>query len=719
MDQELVFEHGDLQTTRNNKDHQTDEIGTKRLIVRRGQAFNIHLTFKAGIFDQNHDNVSFIAETGPNPLESSGTKTIFSLSRPNIKHAWNASVITSGARSTEISMVSPPNAVIGLHTLKLQISNRSQNISHFLGEFILLFNPWCSGDAVFLDSEAERKEYVLNENGFIYMGNADWIRPQSWNFGQFDEDVIEICLKLLDRSQNCHEDPISDCGRRNDPVYVSRVISAMINSNDDNGILEGKWDGRYYDGTNPMRWNGSGPILRQWLGANFRPVRYGQCWVFAAVLCTVMRCLGIPTRVITNFESAHDTDGNLHVDEYYDNYGRMLKKETADSIWNFHVWDECWMERKDLPPGYSGWQVVDATPQEASNGTFCCGPTSVRAIKDGDVHLDYDGPFLFAEVNADIISWVVQPDSSRKNNPLLNTKRVGQRISTKSVGNGSRLDITSSYKYEEGSKEERTVFEKAAARRNSPNSGVNNTTSSSPTPPENSDPDAHSPNPSLHEVGLKMKLQLKESPVIGEDIRLALLASNLTFQNKKIDMNISAQTIQYDGKPGNLVWQETASIRLSPKAENEIPFQIPYSVYKTYLSDSHLLRVSAVGKLQDTGEMLLVEKDITLAVPNLEIEVIGKAAVDLPFTVRVSLTNTLSEEIHQCFLALEGSGVVYGTLGTELGTIKPGRTIRVSIDLTPYKPGSRQIQALFTSDKMKMIRGYKDMIVLPALGPSH
>ena len=38
-----------------------------------------------------------------------------------------------------------------------------------------------------------------------------------------------------------------------------------------------------------------------------------------------------------------------------------------DSIWNFHVWNEVWMERRDLPQGYGGWQVIDATPQESSD----------------------------------------------------------------------------------------------------------------------------------------------------------------------------------------------------------------------------------------------------------------------------------------------------------------------------------------------------------------
>ena len=38
----------------------------------------------------------------------------------------------------------------------------------------------------------------------------------------------------------------------------------------------------------------------------------------------------------------------------------------SDSIWNFHVWNEVYMARPDLPSGFGGWQAIDATPQEAS-----------------------------------------------------------------------------------------------------------------------------------------------------------------------------------------------------------------------------------------------------------------------------------------------------------------------------------------------------------------
>lgn len=55
-------------------------------------------------------------------------------------------------------------------------------------------------------------------------------------------------------------------------------------------------------------------------------------WCFLC-LSAVMRCLGIPTRVITNFDSGHDTDGNLIIDEYYDNTGRILENMKKDTVW--------------------------------------------------------------------------------------------------------------------------------------------------------------------------------------------------------------------------------------------------------------------------------------------------------------------------------------------------------------------------------------------------
>lgn len=52
-------------------------------------------------------------------------------------------------------------------------------------DFSTLCPPLCfPEDAVYLDSEPQRQEYVVNDYGFIYQGNKNWIRPCPWNYGQ-------------------------------------------------------------------------------------------------------------------------------------------------------------------------------------------------------------------------------------------------------------------------------------------------------------------------------------------------------------------------------------------------------------------------------------------------------------------------------------------------------------------------------------------------------
>lgn len=67
---------------------------------------------------------------------------------------------------------------------------------------------------------------------------------------------------------------------------VLLLLSPQINSNDDNGVLLGNWSEDYSGGVRPTEWSSSVAILRQWDHTGGHPVRYGQCWVFAGVLCT-------------------------------------------------------------------------------------------------------------------------------------------------------------------------------------------------------------------------------------------------------------------------------------------------------------------------------------------------------------------------------------------------------------------------------------------------
>ena len=46
---------------------------------------------------------------------------------------------------------------------------------------------------------------------------------------------------------------------------------------------------------------------------------------------TVLRCVGIASRCITNFVSAHDTDLNRAVDKFYNEDGEEIS--LGDSVW--------------------------------------------------------------------------------------------------------------------------------------------------------------------------------------------------------------------------------------------------------------------------------------------------------------------------------------------------------------------------------------------------
>ena len=57
-----------------------------------------------------------------------------------------------------------------------------------------------------------------------------------------------------------------------------------------------------------------------------------------------------------------------------------------------------WMARPDVVSG-DGWQIVDGTPQELSDGKFQCGPAPRSFVKNG-VNCNFDTDFVRSEVSS-------------------------------------------------------------------------------------------------------------------------------------------------------------------------------------------------------------------------------------------------------------------------------------------------------------------------------
>ncbi|XP_075373593.1 protein-glutamine gamma-glutamyltransferase 6-like [Mycteria americana] len=694
------------QSKLNKAAHHTSDYSSTEAILRRGQAFSITLNLQTTV--QPGDNFTFIASTGPSPAESQQTKAIFNLSEEGAS-GWSATQEPSEPGCMNFTIFSPANAVIGRYKLKLQIVSGNKVSSTLLGQFVLLFNPWCPNDDVYMANEKERWEYVLNDSGIIFQGLEKYIHQEAWNYGQFEEDILDISLTILDRSLNHRQDPAIDVSNRNNPIYVSRVISAMVNSNDEKGVVEGKWNGKYCSGTNPLQWSGSVTILRKWYRGRYKPVRYGQCWVFAGVMCTVLRSLGIPTRVITNFNSAHDSNINLSIDKYIDISGKTLHL-TEDSVWNFHVWNECWFIRRDLGSFYDGWQVLDATPQERSKGIYQCGPASTKAIKEGDVNLDYDSSFVFAAVNADYVTWI-HYSNRRKERIYSDTRKIGKFISTKAVGTNSRVDVTANYKYAEGSLRERQVYKKALKLL-----GVRSTGKRTKiTRPRRRSSVAWRQNMTQPEQkpSISGKLILDAPPVIGQDILLTLALRNLISDFKTIKVKLRASAILYTRRPKAEILQLSRSIKLGSEEVKEISFKISYSQYKNSLMDDRKVLVTAVCETKQEAS-LLVEKDIVLQDPFLTIKVLGPTVVHKAVNVQVTFTNPLSEVVTDCVLRAEGSGLLKEQLRINVARMAPMESSTVQFEIIPYKSGTRQLQVDLACIHFSDIKGFVMLDVAPA-----
>ena len=537
----------DYRINENKEKNKTGEYDQNDLIVRRACSFDIGATFSREL-NSTGDTVILELRTGKQPSLKSGTLIRIEANLSgNIDNedVWCMAGDWSFMSESKVTLTVnvPPKACLGKYSVRLYLRTRTQDEkinSSFqdLAPLYVVANPFTSRDTCW-NSESKPgffsgtsefiEEHIINENGAVWQSSSRGPHPKPWIFGQFEEDVLEVACHLI--ANDRRTETMSGGAKLSDLVQISRILSAKTNCNQDDGVLVGKWSGDYTEGTKPWQWMSSVSILKEYKQNGYKPVKYGQCWVFSGVLVTLLRTLGIPARSVTNYSSAHDTDNTMTIDTYYNDDNQEVNLEgVSDSVWNFHVWNECWLNRPDLPEGYDGWQALDATPQELSEDRSQCGPAPIKAIKEGKTFINYDVAFLYAEVNADSCSWRVDRNNKIIELTSRDRAKVGQNISTTVPGVGcfDRLDITDSYKYIYDNDADASNFERAFAYT-----------------ANRSDMQKHlfaTHGQDIVQIGVRYKNEIK----FGIDLELEMFVKNiststLTAKNAKVTLNSTYQ----------------------------------------------------------------------------------------------------------------------------------------------------------------------------------
>lgn len=687
-----IPENGDLHRT-SRYDLMTRQDDKSRLVVRRGQEFYLHLTLSRD-YDPNIDGMSivFTVDGVEKPQYGHGTLVATAVLYPGevSEGSWQATIDAIQPNFLRLKIVPSANAIIGKWRMDIDTKNRNLDgaISYTMKQpFYLIFNPWCPEDVVYMEEEDQRQEYVMAEDGLIWRGSYNRLRPTVWKYSQFERDILDCALHLMIQVGKVR------ISGRSDPVVISRILSAAVNSPDDNGAVMGNWSDDFGGGTPPTKWLGSQKILQQYYKTK-KPVKYGQCWVFSGVLATVCRTLGLPCRVVTNYSSAHDTQSSLTVDYFVDAEGKVMEELNSDSIWNFHVWNEVWMKRLDLSLENPGWQAIDATPQELSEDAYRCGPASVASVKNGEVLRPYDNAFLFAEVNADKVFW-------RYNGPTQPLKLIrkdvygiGQYISTKAVGRWAREDITHTYKYPEKSEEERAAMLKALRQSQSLFS-------------------RYYLNEEFNDI--MFNFELRDDIIIGQPFSVVLLIKNRSSYNEyRVSVILRVETVLYTGRVGDPVKRLNVDRLVRPGVLEEVRMDLSWEEYGPRLMNQCAFNIACLATVKDTNFEYFAQDDFRVRKPDIKITLENEPVVGETLNATARFRNPLPIPLKKCRFLIEGPGLDEQLKMKLSESVEVEADAECSFSMVPKFEGRATIAAKFYSKELEDVDGFINFMVKPA-----
>ncbi|WAR11580.1 NCEH1-like protein [Mya arenaria] len=183
-----------------------------------------------------------------------------------------------------------------------------------------------------------------------YIQDKNGEHPLPGNDTMFESGILEASLYIIKRGFN-----FRTTQSMGDPVLVTRVLSNIVNADENGGVLKGLWSTNdFQDGRSPTTWSGSVAILKQYL----------DNVISAKGVC---RALGIPCRCVTNYNSGRGTDGRLAIDFYYEmkedgTIDEIESEENDDLVWCTQLWTSPASGNKELVGNSISSKTPDGRP---------------------------------------------------------------------------------------------------------------------------------------------------------------------------------------------------------------------------------------------------------------------------------------------------------------------------------------------------------------------
>eukprot|EP01097_Dermamoeba_algensis_P004284 TRINITY_DN2826_c0_g1_i1.p1 TRINITY_DN2826_c0_g1~~TRINITY_DN2826_c0_g1_i1.p1 ORF type:complete len:779 (-),score=218.89 TRINITY_DN2826_c0_g1_i1:155-2491(-) len=495
---------------------------------------------------------------------------------------------------------------VGEFRLQLNLLQSGKQVDRvtLTNKLFILFNPYHSGDETFFPNQQLMAEYMDNEWGTLWRGSVFNYGATRWYYGQFDYNALVAASHVLSKMTT----------RKNNAVDVIRYLSYELAAQEVNvkGMMHGKWAEPYTPGTDPRSWTGSNQIIDSYVKNNFKTVQYTQCWVFSGVYTSIARALGLVTRQIFTFESAHEKpDGPKRFDQNIiriRNQNGQLVNSKWGSVWNFHSWNEVYLSRRsDGRP--AGWQAADSTPQEPSEGNkYMLGPAPLALVANFKGQDDkYDVSFTRSMVAA-----VIENHEYSCKSTAFDTCTFRRKLQTNHAGAlilaadnilSNHLDITALYKNP-------TVWRNFKKRQMS-NMRLN------------ADAVFHQV-----ELGAAVSGQLV---VAGED-QVEALNEQLTIRTNIEVVDYRGSVVENLKSYSTLVSKQVVAAKLKRSDMGESrrwqvihPVELGKDEYLSKIGNNHLRFVFRIQNGNSSGDLFFFEKPVHLVKPKLHLSMVEES----------------------------------------------------------------------------------------------